>query len=240
VEVEGGWFNICEMLTLDPPVRVYPRGFPYHQRHKHQEIVTRKDRGTVRLNAGLWLSEPDLDGMSWLIAPVKATAMSQPSIVLGQNVWSPINTQNTGLHRDAIPSYYFVRMGYEMAGMTIDRYGDIFSGYFSQACVRHLGHRVRVGTPLADHRRNSHNYLADATKELACIWTLEEITAWLREVKLEGSTYSEAYEALSELIDEAVERFTGFIWTETTKGYFHQMTYCMRQWIQACRVLNGA
>jgi reversibly glycosylated polypeptide len=234
-----GWFNICDMLRLEPASRVYPRGFPYNQRHQPTQATIDKERGVVQLNAGLWLSEPDLDAMTWLTAPVRAVGADTQSLVLGTNTWSPINTQNTGLHRDVIPSYYFVRMGYPVAGMAIDRYGDIFSGYFSQACVRHLGGRIRVGTPLADHRRNSHNLLADATRELACIWVLEELTAWLREVKLDGNSYCEAYESVSHAVEQAVERFAGFIWTDTTRGYFHQMAYCMRQWIRACRQLGA-
>ena len=240
VNSQTGWYNICQMLRLEPPIRVYPRGYPYSERHRPELTKMDSEHGAVRLNAGLWLSEPDLDAMTWLVAPVCARAADDQSVVLGTATWSPINTQNTALHRDVIPSYYFLRMGYPVAGMAIDRYGDIFSGYFSQACVRHLGHRIRVGTPLADHRRNSHNYLADATKELACIWVLEELTPWLREVRLQGNSYSEAYDSLSHEIEDAVERFTGFIWTDATRGYFHQMAYCMRQWIKACRQLGAA
>jgi hypothetical protein len=239
VESDSGWFNICEMLCLEPDVRVYPRGFPYNQRHKQDRPERNRQRAVVRMNAGLWLSEPDLDAMTWLIAPVRATDAQPESVVLGRSVWSPINTQNTSLHRDVIPSYYFVRMNYPMAGMPIDRYGDIFSGYFSQACVRHIGHSIRVGSPVANHLRNSHNYMADVTKELACIWTLEDVTGWLQNLKLDGARYSETYLSLSEAIDDAVEKFTGFIWTDTTRGYFHQTAYCMRKWVEACRVLGA-
>lgn len=38
-------------------------------------------------------------------------------------------------------------MGYRHNGQVIDRYADIFSGYFVQACAKHLGHAVRFGTP---------------------------------------------------------------------------------------------
>jgi len=119
--------------------------------------------------------------------------------------------------------------------MAIDRYGDIFSGFFVQACMHHLGQRIRVGTPLVDHRRNSHNYLRDAAAELACIMVLENLTEWLPEVKLSGSTYTEAYLSLAEAMDEQVERFDGSVWTDPTRAYFHQVTYCMRHWVRACR-----
>ncbi len=73
--------------------------------------------------------------------------------------------------------------------MSIDRYGDILSGYFAQACVRHMGHRVRVGTPCVDHRRNAHHYLKDATHEMGCVWLIEDLADWLVELKLQGGTY---------------------------------------------------
>jgi hypothetical protein len=130
-------------------------------------------------------------------------------------------------------------MGYPLAGMPIDRYGDIFSGYLVQACVRHLGHGTRVGTPIADHRRNTHNYLRDMMAEAACIAVLEDFTDWLSQAELQGSSYSETYRALAEAIDDQVEQFSGSIWNDETRGYFHQMTYCMRQWVRTCEHVGG-
>lgn len=240
VESSSGWFNFCDLMTLEPPGPVYPRGFPYFARHKTSQVQERKVRAAIRMNAGLWLQEPDLDGITWLVAPVRAKRFSGRSYALGKGTWSPINTQNTALHRDVIPSYYFIRMGYPLAGLSIDRYGDIFSGYFSQACLRHLGHAIRVGTPVAEHRRNSHNYVKDALNEFACIVVLEDLLPWLHELRLEGGTYCQAYETLSHLVEEAVSTFTGQTWTDATRGYFHSIAYCMREWIKVCQRLGAA
>lgn len=239
VNSASGWFNVCDMLELDPPARVYPRGLPYHKRHLHPEPTYSDETVDVRVNAGLWLLDPDLDAMTWLISPVQGRALASESLVMGDRAWTPVNTQNTGLRRDVIPSYYFLPMGYPMAGMPIDRYGDIFSGYFAQKCARHLGHAIRFGSPLADHKRNTHNYLKDATNEMACIWTLEELTDWLVDARLEGDTYVDAFVSLSHGIEEAVEKFNGFIWTDATRGYFHRIAYGMREWADACRRILG-
>jgi hypothetical protein len=201
-------------------------------------VTFAQETGLVRMNVGLWLQEPDLDAVTWLTAPVRATRFKGESFLLGNDTWSPINTQNTALHRDVIATYYFVRMGYPLAGMPIDRYGDIFSGYLSQACIRHLGHRIRVGTPVVDHKRNSHNYLLDAKGELAGILVLEPFSEWLHELKLEGSNYCEAYLSLADAIDHQVQYFSGSIWTDATRGYFHQMTFCMRKWVKVCRLIG--
>jgi hypothetical protein len=238
VETSDGWFNICQQLTTEPSAACYPRGFPYFARHK-QETVRQEQRDTaIRINAGLWLQEPDLDALSWLSTPVRITAFPGTSVVLGPRTWSPVNTQNTALHRKAIPSYYFVRMGFPLSGMRIDRYGDIFSGYFSQACAKSLGDAVRVGTPIALHARNSHNYLRDATQELACICLLEDILPWLQELRLPAGDYLEAYESLSEALDEAACKFHGFIWTDEAVAFLRAISRSMRQWLKACRQLS--
>ena len=240
VDSSNGWFNLCDLLELEPASRVYPRGFPYAARHQQPQIKIQSRQATVRINAGMWLQEPDLDGITWLAAPVRALSFRGESIVLGDSTWSPVNTQNTALHRDVIPSYYFIPMGNSQAGLQIDRYGDIFSGFFSQACARHMGHSIRAGTPVAEHRRNAHRYLRDATQEMPGICALEDLLPWLAEVRLGGNTYSEAYLSLSFQLEESVSRFSGFIWTEPTRKYFRAMADSMRAWVGACQELAAA
>lgn len=193
----------------------------------------------VHLNAGLWLMDPDIDGITWLVLKPRITGFKGTSLVLGPKTWSPVNTQNTGLRREAMPSYYFVRMGYPMAGMPIDRYSDIYSGYFAQACMKQLGGHCRVGTPVAEHKRNSHNYMRDATNEWGCIQTLEDLLPWLTGARLEGASYIEAYRSLSHALQDAVEGQRGPVWSDVTRGYFHQMAYHMRLWLKACERIDG-
>jgi len=233
------WFNVCELLRLQPSLDIYPRGFPYRYRHKERTYVYAAERATVRMNLGLWVEQPDLDAMTWLVAPVHSEGLSRPPLVLARDTWTPVNTQNTAVHRELIPAYYCVRMGYPLGGIPIDRYGDIFSGYFCQAVARHLGYSVRVGTPVAEHRRNVHNYLRDAYHELIGLWVLEDVAEWLTESKLEGKTCEDAYLSLSYALQDAVEGFSGYIWTDATRGYFHQMAHFMRQWLKACNVIKG-
>ena len=235
----SGWFNICSLLHFDCPILPYPRGFPYFARENGANQIAREETLDIdiHINAGLWLRDPDLDGITWLVSPAHSIEFIGESIVLGEKTWSPINTQNTALRREAITAYYFFKMGYPLSGMEIDRYGDIFSGYFVQACMRQLGGYVRVGTPIAEHRRNSHNYLRDAFKEMTCILVLEDLLPWLREVKLEGTSYPEVYISLSYALEDEIEKIKGSIWSEATRGYFHQMAYYMRQWAKVSQSL---
>ena len=239
-ESATGYLNICEMLDWATAARPYPRGFPYFARHKDEAWKIKKAKTDIHINAGLWLIDPDVDAITWLVSAPRVKGFGGRSLVLGQKSWAPVNTQNTALRLEAIPSYYFIRMGYPISGTMIDRYGDIFSGYFAQACTKHLGAAVRFGSPLVDHKRNSHNYVKDAGREWACIVLLEDILPWLREVKLEGKTYSETFESLSHLLEDAVETFQGPMWSDPARGYFHQVAFHMRAWLHSCRTIQGS
>jgi hypothetical protein len=239
VDSETGFFNICDLLEFERPQPVYARGFPYRFRHCDENPRRVERSVAVHVNAGLWIFDPDIDGITWLVAKPGVRGFRGESLVLGRQAWSPINSQNTALRRDAIPAYYFMRMGYPLAGMPIDRFGDIFSGYFLEACCHHLGGFVRAGTPVAEHKRNSHNYMKDATNEWGCIQLLEDLLPWLKEARLEGKSYMECFYFLSGALEDAVEGFKGSIWTAGTLGYFHQMGYYMRSWLDACRRIHG-
>jgi hypothetical protein len=236
---ETRFLNICDLLETNVSP-VYARGYPYFARHRKSTLQSSTGVADIKINAGLWLQDPDVDAITWLGLSPKVTGFQHRSIVLDAKTWSPINTQNTAVRRDLLPAYYFIRMGYPLGGGKVDRYGDIFSGYFALACAKHLGGTARFGTPVADHRRNSHNYLKDAAAELPAILLLEDILAWLIDVRLTGSTGWEAYLSLSHLLEEAAEKFQGQIWNDASRGFVHEMAGLMRAWIAACRVLGGA
>lgn len=239
INSKNHWFNICTLMETRPAEKVFPRGYPYYARHEKPLLSLSKQKGDITINAGLWLNDPDVDAITWLANNPKTFEFSGQSIILGNDTWSPINTQNTSMIRDVIPSYYFIKMGYDIGGLTIDRYGDIFSGFFAQKCAKHLGHKIRIGDPVVDHRRNSHNYLKDVSYELACILVLEDMLKWLVDVKLEGSTYKEAYLSLADEVEHSVHQFDSHIWNDTTRGYFFYMTHCMRTWVDAINTIDG-
>ena len=232
VSCDSGWFNPCRMLQLDPPaVTAFARGFPYEQRGPEGGISTRVEEVTVRVNAGLWYGDPDVDAVTRLALRPRVEPAPVGSLVLDRGTWAPVNSQNTALHREALPAYWFVRMGQRLFGGVIDRFGDIFSGYFLQACAKHLGHGVRFGDPIADHRRNDHVVLEDLSAELPGIRALEPLAGWLRECRLEGGGYADAYRSLSHALDEAAEdsELTGA--EPAARSFLHETASSMRRWL---------
>ena len=101
-----------------------------------------------------------------------------------------------------------------------------------------MKHKVRFGTPVVDHIRNNHDYMADLVNEYACIQMLEDLTEWLPEVKLVGNTYTDAYYSLSYQLEDIAETFKGKIWTVDAKSFIHRTAYCMRKWLAACGMIG--
>jgi hypothetical protein len=187
---------------------------------------------------GLWLSDPDVDAVTRLALSPKVISADPQSVLLGPNVWSPINSQNTAITRDAIVAYYYVRMGLSLGGMTIDRYGDILSGYFVQKCAKVLGQGIRIGTPVADHCRTTHNVFKDLYHELAGMVIVEELLPWLTEVKIDESSFSDAYLSLADEIQNRIERFSGFLWDQGAREFLAVTVNNMRAWVEAVRSIG--
>ena len=233
--VVGGWYNICWHLSLS---EIYPRGFPYKQRGNASVLCDGVSRGIVAVNEGLWNKDPDLDALTWMSLTNKPkAAYDGDSFFLGDKTWSPLNSQNTAVSRDAMVANYFIPMGAIINGMKIDHHADIFTGYFLQACVKKMGHKIRIGTPIVDHIRNNHDYMEDLAKEYICIQMLEDLTEWLHEEQLDGTTYSECYLSLASRMEDACEKFKGKIWTVDAKAFIHRTAYCMRKWVKAYELL---
>ena len=192
----------------------------------------------VSINAGLWLEDPDVDAITRLSLSPRCQSFKGHSVVLSQDTWSPINTQNTALTREAAQAYYYVRMGHPIQNIKIDRYGDILSGYFVQKCAKHLGHAIRFGTPICDHKRTPHDLMQDIYQELAGMMLIEELLPWLVELKIEGSTYLEAYECLANRLGEACAHFKGSMWNDGGEQFLRATSENMKTWISAVKKLN--
>lgn len=174
----SGYYNICSHLEFEPPRIVYPRGYPFLVRGLESDASFRTAPSdfTIGVNVGLWLLEPDVDATTWLNGQISARRYTGSGLtVLGASTWTPINTQNTCVMRELVPAYLCIPMGWEVPGGKIQRYGDIWGGYFLQALMQETNLRVSFGGPIVEHRRNKHNYLDDMRYEY---WGMI-LTDWL-------------------------------------------------------------
>jgi hypothetical protein len=173
-----GFHNVCESLRFSSARDVYPRGFPFRLRSTknspRQGIAP--PTAKIGVTAGLWLKDPDIDATTWLNGGITALEFNGPEVtVLGQDTWTPLNTQNTSVTRELIPAFLCIPMGWPVPGGSIQRYGDIWGGYFLQALLQGTEFHVAYGKPLVEQRRNPHDYLDDLRGEY---WGLL-LTDWL-------------------------------------------------------------
>jgi hypothetical protein len=233
------WFNICELLRVDGDLNIHARGFPYRQRRVEQAqpcaMATADGARRIAINAGLWTDDPDVDALTRLSMAPHVSADRGRAVILAPETWSPINTQNTALTRAAVTAYYYVRMGFPLQGLKIDRFGDILSGYFVQKCAKHLGEAVRLGSPTAAHHRTQHNLFKDLYHELAGVVLVEELLPWLQELRLGGGDYASAYAALADALEGQSGQFRGFVWDEGGRDFLKETATCMRTWLGVVR-----
>ena len=234
--------NICEYLTLEPPRLVFPRGFPFQLRgHQNQPESVAGPRGaTIGVTEGLWLDEPDIDATTWLNGKVKAVRYNGPDLfVLDQSTWSPVNTQNTSVAREVIPAFVFVTMACPVPGGVLDRYGDIWGGYFLLALMQNTKFHPAFGRPLVHHRRNPHNYVDDLRHEY---WGMI-LTDWLLQLLRNSFQPSSAAIAdrLPELADfleqNGVNQLPGWCPPEIKK-FLGSTAENLREWFAACQLVG--
>lgn len=228
-----GWANVMDFLDYEPKINVWPRGFPYYARrpacyNKQKESL---QGGRVTVHAGLWTADPDVDAVSRLaIRPMVRAATSDCNNVLSQQTWMPINTQNTSLIRESAKAYYYIRMGHSFGDLRLDRFGDILSGYFCQACVKASGDYVSFGSPIVDHQRTKHDLLKDLGQEYFGILLIEEMLSWLTELQLTGTTYTERYRCLADEIVTFATRHSGARWRSPMSDFLVETASYMQRW----------
>jgi hypothetical protein len=233
----NGWFNPCTMLEADHGALIYPRGYPFSKRRKEQYTFT-QTTGKIALNMGLWTGDPDADAVTHLANPTRITSMKSKndSIMLSPGTYSPINTQNTAFHRNTLPCYYYILMNASIKGLKIDRYGDIWSGFFIKKAIDQMAERAVIGRPIANHKRNSHNYLKDLKCELWGMLLTEEIVKWLEQLQLESNNYFDVYLEMAKGINKLKNNFQEY----AIRKYLEKISQAMTIWVGTChKIMNN-
>ena len=231
IRSSNGWFNACSLLKNDKSVEIYPRGFPYSRRFEQSTIDGRESNGKVAINMGLWINDPDVDAITNLAVPVKITSFDgiQEKVMIDRGISCPIDSQNTAISRSALAAYYFVIMDASSTGTTIDRFGDIWQGYFAKKIIDAMDERITIGTPLADHRRNKHDLLMDMRNEAEGIIITEKLLTWLSDIEIENTrSYADAYIELADKLGEGATRLTD---NESMLRHIQTLVDTMRAWI---------
>jgi hypothetical protein len=150
-----------------------------------------------------------------------------------------VNTQNTSVMRELIPAFVFVTMAWPVPGGKLDRYGDIWGGYFLLALMQGTNYHVAFGRPLVEHRRNPHNYIDDLRYEF---WGMI-LTDWL--LKLLRTSFKPSCKCMTERVLELAEFLQADAvsqlpaWCPVEVREFLVSTAAnLRQWSAACQQIG--
>ena len=203
VSTDTGWFNCVAMMQTNFGT-VYPRGFALSKRWREENWKFSDEIRRPVVNAGLWTGDPDIDALTRIYFPVEARQpLSHDYLTLAKNCWCPINTQNTAFHREAAAISFVVVMGYELNGLKVARYDDIWMSWFLRAIMDHFGDAARFGKPVVHQNRNEHNLFRDLREELPAMEINEPLIEVCRAAKFTGDTYLECYRELAGQIESA-------------------------------------
>ena len=215
------WFNPCFLLDTVPH-QLYMRGFPVSKRLDENYSFKKKETGFVALNMGLWLEDPDVDAWTNLMySKKKVLSFMGPHVMLQKGENSPINSQNTAIHKSVLPCYYFVSFG---------RSSDIWQGYFTKKIIDQMDERVTIGLPLTIHFRNKHNLIEELGKEVIEMSLTERLVTWLNNIQLEGNSYAEYYGDLASKLSKNSDSFGNF----KVKKFIQNLSKKMLTWLDAC------
>ena len=147
--------TVFDPLSVTNHPDYWHRGFPV------QELETRKNPRLVGtrqviplVQAELWNGDPDVDAICRIALHPEVEYQQRARPWSSDQVF-PFNSQNTFLHRDAVP-YYFLFPG-------IGRMDDIWAAYLM--CHWFPG-QIVFGNASVLHKRNQHDLVGDLDQEM--------------------------------------------------------------------------
>jgi hypothetical protein len=127
-------------------------------------------------------------------------------------------------------------MGWDVPGGKIQRYGDIWGGYFLQSVLRDTPWVVSFGRPLVDHRRNPHDYVDDLRHEFWGTILTDLLLQLLKDdFKPKGNSVTDRMLELSEFISTHVIPQLPSWCPEQMREFMRWTAGNIEAWIKVCR-----
>ena len=119
-------FNIFDPLSITNQSHLWHRGYPIEALQRKNDVEYKgKKKITPLIQADLWDGDPDIDAMCRLtFKPIVKFDITKP---YASSQFSPFNSQNTFIHRDALKHY--------AVWSFIGRMDDIWGGYYTQRMI---------------------------------------------------------------------------------------------------------
>jgi hypothetical protein len=154
----AGWVNVYRYFT---DANIWPRGLPLdHIQAAIPEFASLAEaEADCPIQQGLADENPDVDAIYRLALPLPQVFSKGRRVALGQNAWSPFNSQNTTWWRDAFPLLY-------LPAHCSFRMTDIWRSFVAQRICWEQGWGVLFHEPTVWQERNEHNLMRDFRDEV--------------------------------------------------------------------------
>lgn len=155
---DAGWVNVYRYFT---DANVWPRGLPLEHIQTPIEPFESLSQKKVDcpIQQGLADENPDVDAIYRLALPLPLVFDLKRRVALGENSWSPFNSQNTTWWREAFPLLY-------LPAYCSFRMTDIWRSFIAQRICWLNGWSVLYHEPTVRQERNEHNLMRDFRDEV--------------------------------------------------------------------------
>jgi len=174
---DTGWVNIYRYFT---DANIWPRGLPLESINNSIPEYDALEKKEVEcpIQQGLIDENPDVDAIYRLALSLPQSFRKDRRVALGNNSWSPFNSQNTTWWSDAFPLLYLP--AYCSMRMT-----DIWRGFVAQRIAWTNNWSVVFHEPTVWQERNEHDLLRDFEGEVPGYLNNKKICAALENLALQ-------------------------------------------------------
>lgn len=176
---ETGWVNVYKYFSNK---FVWPRGLPLEELQKPTPPLSDFEIKDIvcPIQQGLADENPDVDAVFRLTYPLPMDfEKTGVNVALGNNAWSPFNSQNTYWYKEAFPLLY-------LPAYCSFRMTDIWRSYVAQRISWANGWSVLFHDATVWQERNQHNLLKDFEDEIPGYLNNYKICSELAELNIKG------------------------------------------------------
>lgn len=154
----SGWINIYKYFTNN---HIWPRGYPLELLQKPMTSLSMYSIGEAYcpIQQGLADENPDVDAVYRMTFPLPQNFEKDVTLLLGNNSWTPFNSQNTTWFKDAFQLLY-------LPSFCSFRMTDIWRSFIAHRICWTNNWKVMFHGPTVWQDRNQHNLLKDFSDEM--------------------------------------------------------------------------
>lgn len=173
-----GWVNVYEYFADE---FIWPRGLPLDQLRKKQPALDSFEEKSVLcpIQQGLADENPDVDAVFRLAFELPFNFKKVGNIALGNNAWSPFNSQNTYWFKEAFPLLY-------LPSHCSFRMTDIWRSFVAQRIAWANGWSVLYHDANVWQERNEHDLMKDFKDEVPGYLNNAKIVKGLAALDIKG------------------------------------------------------